>query len=141
MSLKLLSCAKQVARNAQMIPKRTFFGKDWEMSDPVFHATGIEKKQLLAELAGNKDPFHLDGMKRGPGTKDKPNLIASCYDKRLVGCICDEESVIINYMWLHKGQPKRCGCGHWFKLVYEEPFFKNIRDPDFDDPRVLEYKK
>lgn len=58
------------------------------MSDPMDHATGIEKRELLARAAGNDDPFDMRVFKRGAGTKDSPNLIPSAFDARLVGCIC-----------------------------------------------------
>ena len=58
------------------------------MSDPLDHATGIEKRELLARAAGNEDPFDMKVFKRGPGTKEQPNLVPSAFDARLVGCIC-----------------------------------------------------
>lgn len=67
-----------------------------------------------------QDPYGLT-VKRGPGTKDKPNLIPSAFDSRIVGCICEDESSHINWMWLHKGTPTRCGCGFWFKLAEKPP--------------------
>ncbi|OQR78621.1 cytochrome c oxidase polypeptide Vb-like [Tropilaelaps mercedesae] len=88
-----------------------------EIPDVMDHSTGIEKRELIALASGNKDPFQMEALKRGPGTKDQPNLVPSMTDKRMIGCICDEDSAAIVYMWLHKGDPKRCECGHWFKLV------------------------
>jgi len=88
-----------------------------EFPDDIDHATGLEKRELDAIAAGNKDPFDLEAYKRGPGTKASPNLIPSVLEKRMIGCICEEDSTCINYMWLHKGEPKRCECGHWFKLI------------------------
>ena len=29
----------------------------------------------------------------------------------------EEDSLAIQWMFLHKGEPKRCGCGNWFKLT------------------------
>lgn len=58
------------------------------MNDPLEHATGIEKRELLAKAAGNENPFDMKVFKRGPGTKESPNLIPSAFDARLVGCIC-----------------------------------------------------
>jgi len=60
-------------------------------------------------------------IKRGPGTKDKPTLINSAYHERMIGCLCEEDATYINWMWLPKGEPKRCECGHWFKLQYKAP--------------------
>lgn len=58
------------------------------MPDPIDHATGLEKKELLAALAGNDDPYHMKAIKRGVGTRDKPTLIPSAFDARILGCIC-----------------------------------------------------
>lgn len=38
---------------------------DLGMPDPVEHATGLEKYELLAKQAGNDDPFFLKAIKRG----------------------------------------------------------------------------
>lgn len=54
---------------------------------------------------------------RGPATKDNPCLVQSFMDKRIVGCICQEDQTHVCYMWVHENDPKRCECGHWFKLV------------------------
>ncbi|KAL7031541.1 hypothetical protein ACKWTF_007044 [Chironomus riparius] len=77
----VLSAAR---RNIQYTPVR--FCK--MMNDPLEHATGIEKRELLAKAAGNENPFDMKVFKRGPGTKESPNLIPSAFDARLVGCIC-----------------------------------------------------
>lgn len=72
------------------------------MGDPIDHATGIEKRELLAKLAGNDNPFDMKVFKRGPGTKENPNLIPSAFDARLVGCICEEDQTFVQWMWLHQ---------------------------------------
>ncbi|XP_060519337.1 cytochrome c oxidase subunit 5B, mitochondrial-like [Cylas formicarius] len=91
------------------------------LGDPVEHATGLEKRELLAQLAGNDDPYNMKAIQRGPGTKDQPTEIPSAFDSRIVGCVCEEDATSVNWMWLHKGEPKRCECGYWFKLVYKAP--------------------
>lgn len=58
------------------------------MADPLEHATGLEKKELLAMQSGNNDPFDTNIQKRGPGTKEQPNVVHSAFDSRIVGCIC-----------------------------------------------------
>lgn len=65
------------------------------MNDPMEHAAGIEKRELLAKAAGNDNPFDMKVFKRGAGTKDNPNLIPSAFEARIVGCIC-------NYYYLSK---------------------------------------
>lgn len=87
------------------------------MGDPIEHATGIEKRELLAKAAGNPNPFHMYVVERQAGTKDHPNEIPSALEARLVGCICERDSTVVSYMWLHAGEPRRCECGYWFKLV------------------------
>ena len=75
-------------------------------------ATGLEKKEIDALMAGVEvgslyvqqliqqhlirsvwflvqDPFNM-GVNVGPwGTKDKPRLVPSMFDNRIVGCICE----------------------------------------------------
>lgn len=67
-----------------------------ELPDPIDHATGLEKKELLAALAGNDDPYHMKAIKRGVGTKDKPTLIPSAFDARILGCICTYSKMFIS---------------------------------------------
>lgn len=59
------------------------------MNDPIEHATGLEKKELLALAAGNDDPYHMKAIKRGPSTKENPTMIPSAFDARIIGCVCE----------------------------------------------------
>lgn len=63
-------------------------------------------------------------MKHGPGSKEEPNMIPSAFESRMVGCICEEDSATIEWMWLKQGEAKKCQCGFWFKLYYEAPIIK-----------------
>uniref|UniRef100_A0A1B0ABJ5 Cytochrome c oxidase subunit 5B, mitochondrial n=1 Tax=Glossina pallidipes TaxID=7398 RepID=A0A1B0ABJ5_GLOPL len=92
-----------------------------EMAHPLEHATGLEKKEMLAFLSGKCDPYHSDVIKRGSGTAENPTLIPSAFHGRIVGCICCDNR-FVNFMWLEKGCPKRCECGYWFKLTEVEAF-------------------
>lgn len=58
------------------------------MPDPLEHATGMERKELMAMQAGNDDPFNMKVIKKSAGTRDNPTLVPSCFDARIVGCIC-----------------------------------------------------
>jgi cytochrome c oxidase subunit 5b len=78
------------------------------------------RSMLIGFYLFMQDPYGL-AIKRGPGTNDEPNLIPSAYDSRIVGCICEDESSHINWMWLYKGTQTRCSCGFWFKLVEKAP--------------------
>jgi len=88
-----------------------------DMPDTLGHSVGPERWELLARLAGNEDPFEMNIKKRTKGTREEPTLIPSMYEKRLVGCVCEEDAISINWMFLFKGEPKRCHCGNWYKLV------------------------
>ncbi|KAK3930513.1 Cytochrome c oxidase subunit 5B, mitochondrial [Frankliniella fusca] len=99
---------------------RLFSNSDY-MPNPLEHASGIEKKQLIAELQGNEDPFDVSVVKRGICTKDQPQLVYSTNHERLVGCICEEDSETVVWMWLRQNESKRCACGYWFKLQKREP--------------------
>ncbi|KAK0083138.1 hypothetical protein PV325_009263 [Microctonus aethiopoides] len=90
--------------------------KEDTFPDPMDLATGLEKKELLAYQAGNDDPFYMKARKRGVGTKEEPNLVPSFEDSRIIGCVCEEDSASVVWMWIHEGTPRRCNCGHWFKL-------------------------
>merc|ERR1711862_943855 len=90
-------------------------------NDPIDHATGLEKYELLAEQAGNDDPFFCKAQAMAKGTKDEPNVIQALDVYRMVGCVCHPDDTNIKWMWLYKDQPKRCQCGYWFKLESHEP--------------------
>merc|ERR1711912_25660 len=70
------------------------------------------------DMADNDDPYDMKHHSMGScGTRENPNLIPSSCDKRLVGCVCEEDSVSFKWMELYKGEQRRCGCGYWFKLI------------------------
>ncbi|XP_050681233.1 cytochrome c oxidase subunit 5B, mitochondrial-like [Leptidea sinapis] len=96
-------------------------GRRYCFHDTLDQLTGIEKRELLAHLAGDCDPFRMLAIKKGPGTWQCPNLIPSANDKRLVCCLCDPNDMHVKFMWLHKNQPKRCYCGFWFMLCPVAP--------------------
>ncbi|XP_052744384.1 cytochrome c oxidase subunit 5B, mitochondrial-like [Bicyclus anynana] len=104
----LLKCVKPLQRARSRI-----YGT---MHEPLDHVTGIQKRELLAHLAGECDPFRIMPIKKGPGTYECPNLIPSAFASRLVGCVCKPHAMHIEWMWVHMGWPRRCGCGYWFEL-------------------------
>ncbi|XP_066275048.1 cytochrome c oxidase subunit 5B, mitochondrial-like isoform X1 [Branchiostoma lanceolatum] len=79
-------------------------------------ATGLEKRELDAKKAGIADPFSMEINTTPPGTRDSPCQVPSIYERRLVGCVCEEDATYIQWMWLEKGDAQRCECGHWFQL-------------------------
>lgn len=50
-------------------------------------ATGIEKKEIDARVAGHEDPFSMKVHQIPWGTKSQPTLVPSMYSERLVGVI------------------------------------------------------
>lgn len=89
--------------------------------DPLEHATGREKKMLLARLAGDDRYEPKVYYRAEQSTKEKPNLVPSHFPERIVGCMCEPDSGHVNFMMIRKGTPKRCECGHWFKAIDADP--------------------
>ncbi|XP_076235342.1 cytochrome c oxidase subunit 5B, mitochondrial [Calliopsis andreniformis] len=112
----LKTCRRTFSYNAVNRAKRKTF------TDPLDHATGLEKRELLAAAAGNFDPYHMKAIKICPtSTKESPNLVPSAFKSRIIGCVCEQDTCHVNWMWLHNGQTRRCECGHWFKLKEVAP--------------------
>jgi len=88
----------------------------------VEHAVGIERFEMQAKAAGIEDLWDLEVQKLGEGTRENPDLVPSMYNKRIVGHLCEEGQTYMTYFYLYKGHPKRCQCGHWFKLTEAEPY-------------------
>ncbi|XP_043263080.1 cytochrome c oxidase subunit 5B, mitochondrial-like [Colletes gigas] len=110
------TCRRTFSRN--IIARRD----DTNFTDPLDHATGQEKRELLAAAAGNFDPYHMKALEiTSDSTKENPNLVPSVFKSRIVGCVCEEDAAHVNWMWLHEGTPRRCECGHWFKLIEKAP--------------------
>ncbi|KAH0623503.1 hypothetical protein JD844_006325, partial [Phrynosoma platyrhinos] len=83
-------------------------------------ATGLERKTLLAMKRG-EDPYSIFKPKRNSGTREDPHIVPSIGDKRLVGCICEEDNSAIIWFWVHKGDSHRCPqCGVYYKLTHHE---------------------
>ncbi|KAB1256930.1 Cytochrome c oxidase subunit 5B; mitochondrial [Camelus dromedarius] len=84
-------------------------------------STGLEREVLMAARKGlvrNPDPYNMLAPKATSGTKEDPNLVPSITDKRIVGCICEEDNSAVIWFWLHKGETQRCpSCGAHYKLV------------------------
>lgn len=98
------------------------------------HATGEEKLFLLAFENGIIDPYCALPVERGSkGTKDDPVLIESFFDDRLVACACEPSQTYVRYMYVYKGEPKRCQCGYWLKCVDAPRFWEKIPKEDLLD--------
>ncbi|XP_048208266.1 cytochrome c oxidase subunit 5B, mitochondrial [Perognathus longimembris pacificus] len=80
-------------------------------------ATGLEREIMMATRKG-LDPYNMAAPKATSGTKEDPNLVPSISNKRIVGCICEEDNCTVIWFWLHKGETQRCpSCGSHYKLV------------------------
>ncbi|XP_061056799.1 uncharacterized protein LOC133098115 [Eubalaena glacialis] len=80
-------------------------------------ATGLQREVMLAARKG-LDPYHTLAPKAASGTKEDPNLVRFITRKQMVGCICEEDSSAVIWLWLHKGEAQRGpSCGTHYKLV------------------------
>lgn len=94
-------------------------------------ATGEHKLFLLAFENGFLDPYcNLPVQRNGRGTKDNPVPIESFFDERLVACVCEESQNFMRYTYVHKGELKRCNCGHWLEWKEAPRFWEKIPKED-----------
>ncbi|XP_034458776.1 cytochrome c oxidase subunit 5B, mitochondrial [Hippoglossus hippoglossus] len=83
-------------------------------------ATGLEKIIMDAMKEG-KDPYNMLKPKWYSGTKEDPNIVPSITNKRIVGCICEEDNTSVVWFWIHDGEAQRCpSCGSYYQLVHSE---------------------
>uniref|UniRef100_A0AAY4DXE2 Cytochrome c oxidase subunit 5B, mitochondrial n=1 Tax=Denticeps clupeoides TaxID=299321 RepID=A0AAY4DXE2_9TELE len=74
-------------------------------------AAGLERR-ILQELKKGKDPYSILKPKEYAGTKADPHVVPCIGNKRLVGCLCEEDNTAIVWFWLHEGNAQRCpSCG------------------------------
>jgi len=91
---------------------RVRFPNVWDL------ALNKRRYEYAMKYKGYDDPWDMMPVKRIPNSSpENANLLPSAHDKRLIGCICNEDVFHIKWMFVHKGEPKRCYCGHWFKIV------------------------
>ncbi|XP_061657362.1 cytochrome c oxidase subunit 5B, mitochondrial [Syngnathoides biaculeatus] len=83
-------------------------------------ATGLEKIIMKAMKEG-ADPYSMLKPKEYAGSKADPHLVPSITNKRIVGCVCEEDNTAVVWFWLHEGEAQRCpSCGSHYKLVAHE---------------------
>uniref|UniRef100_A0A3Q3F7B8 Cytochrome c oxidase subunit 5B, mitochondrial n=1 Tax=Labrus bergylta TaxID=56723 RepID=A0A3Q3F7B8_9LABR len=83
-------------------------------------ATGLEKIIMKAMKEGS-DPYSMMKPKEYAGSKVDPHLVPSITNKRIVGCVCEEDNTAVVWFWLHEGEAHRCpSCGSHYKLVAHE---------------------
>ncbi|KAK9964881.1 hypothetical protein ABG768_006014 [Culter alburnus] len=99
-------------------PQRAMAGKGIPTDDE--QAAGLERR-ILQALKKGQDPYSIFKPKEYTGSKDDPHIVPSINNKRLVGCLCEEDNTAIVWFWLHEGNPQRCpSCGSHYKLVHHE---------------------
>merc|ERR1712029_763631 len=113
-------CLRSIFRNSQVISSRGLASsaglrKGYEMNDPIEHATGVEKWELLKQKEGVDDPFYMKMRTRGKGTKEEPNIVDAMDTFRIVGCHCNLKTPQLNISGFMR-VPSRCQCGYWFQL-------------------------
>jgi len=99
------------------------------MPDPLGHSVGKNRFEQLSKLAGHPDPFEQQIWQAGEGSKQNPTLIPSNNWQRVIGHICEPDALVVAYINLHKGEKKRCDCGHWFALVDDTTIDAGIAHP------------
>jgi len=116
---KLVASSRLSTRNAYATEAtREDYG---HYPDTLETAVGKEKKVMLARLAGD-DRYEPKVFYRAEKTtRDYPNLIPTHFPERMIACLCEPDSGHVNYMWVRKGPPTRCECGHWFKAIDADP--------------------
>merc|ERR1712240_129934 len=83
-------------------------------------ATGLEKILIKTTREGT-DPYSMMKPKEYAGSKTDPHLVPSITNKRIVGCVCEEDNTCVVWFWLHEGEAQRCpSCGSHYKLVPHE---------------------
>uniref|UniRef100_A0A8C6S842 Cytochrome c oxidase subunit 5B, mitochondrial n=1 Tax=Neogobius melanostomus TaxID=47308 RepID=A0A8C6S842_9GOBI len=83
-------------------------------------ATGLERRALQSFKQG-KDPYSILKPQTYAGTREDPHIVPSIGNKRMVGCLCEEDNTAIVWFWLHEGEAQRCpSCGSHYKLVHHE---------------------
>ncbi|KAG8010431.1 Cytochrome c oxidase subunit 5B [Nibea albiflora] len=51
-----------------------------------------------------QDPYSMLKPKSYAGSKADPHLVPSITNKRIVGCVCEEDNTAVIWFWLHEGE-------------------------------------
>ncbi|VDO04479.1 unnamed protein product [Rodentolepis nana] len=108
---------------------RNFSSKAASEVEPLKSLTDAVKNgdyMAVEKIIVEQDPYDVRRVLMPSFTsKEEPNLIASTSNTRLIGCLCEPEADVINWMELSKGKPAKCYCGHWFKLIDFEEYLSS----------------
>ncbi|XP_051794658.1 cytochrome c oxidase subunit 5B, mitochondrial-like [Acanthochromis polyacanthus] len=112
--------AGTVCRAARQAPAATRCMSTGGIPTDEEQATGLEKVILKAMRDGT-DPYSMMKPKGYAGSKTDPHLVPSITNKRIVGCVCEEDNTAVVWFWLHEGEAQRCpSCGAHYQLVPHE---------------------
>ncbi|XP_032805645.1 cytochrome c oxidase subunit 5B, mitochondrial [Petromyzon marinus] len=115
-----LNAGRRVAAVGSVRPAMRAMASGGGIPTDEEQATGLERLTMEAKKKG-ADPWSIEPPKTYAGTKEDPHIVPSIGDKRLVGCICEEDNTAVVWFWLHKGDCQRCpSCGASYKLVHHE---------------------
>uniref|UniRef100_A0A0R3RK12 Cytochrome c oxidase subunit 5B, mitochondrial n=1 Tax=Elaeophora elaphi TaxID=1147741 RepID=A0A0R3RK12_9BILA len=90
-------------------------------TDPLeAHEESMKRRQLVATLAGDDRYETKVYYKLENSSPENPNLVPSDFDYRLLACFCEPDTTFPVLFVVHEGEPQRCRCGHWFKLIDQE---------------------
>jgi len=96
--------------------------------DVLGHAVGLERYELLRELEGDDDPFMTSAQYvETRGTRDKPTLVPSNMNFRMIACACTPDTKNVRYMLVYRGNPQRCCCGNWYALCTPEEYCEKVK--------------
>merc|ERR1712179_505319 len=90
--------------------KGKYASDEVSMAAGLGHAVGIDRIEQLAHEMGDDDPFEMKPIKKAAGTFDEPTTVGSQFEKRLIGCVCEPDSLSMVWLTVYKGEPKRCKC-------------------------------
>ncbi|XP_072292353.1 cytochrome c oxidase subunit 5B, mitochondrial-like [Eucyclogobius newberryi] len=111
---------QQLKHNVAVRPLQRAFATAKGIPSDEEQATGLERRTLQS-LKHGKDPYSIMKPQTYAGTKDDPHIVPSIGNKRMVGCVCEEDNTAIVWFWLHEGDMQRCpSCGSHYKLVPHE---------------------
>uniref|UniRef100_A0A3B5B8Z0 Cytochrome c oxidase subunit 5B, mitochondrial-like n=1 Tax=Stegastes partitus TaxID=144197 RepID=A0A3B5B8Z0_9TELE len=84
----------QMRTNAAVRPLQRAVSSMGGIPSDEEQATGLERRTLQA-LKQGKDPYSILKPKTYTGTKEDPHIVPGIGNKRLVGCLCEEDNTAI----------------------------------------------
>jgi len=104
-------------RVVSLMPRRQL--KQWRIpsnTDVEFETAATKRKFVEKE-----DPWGMKALPRNKTSSiERPNVVYGVAARRLLGCVCHEDATDVAWMWIQRGEPSQCACGHWFALKQSE---------------------